>query len=110
MPDQIVTDTAASLRAAADFIQANPQLPLPYITSHSDGITSLHWYLMLPQHDMSPTDQGAAALTIFDAVGGHWDEKSGLDAEDQPMTVWEQDRGSLHFHVAVRREVAEVCS
>lgn len=110
MPDQIVTDTAASLRAAADFIERHSQLPAPYITSHGDGTTQVHWFLMLAQHDMSPTDQGIAALTIFDAIGGHWDEQHGLDAEDQPMTAWDQRQGNLRFHVAIRREVAEVCS
>lgn len=108
MPDQIVADTAAGLRAAADFIEANPQLPLPYVTTGAAGTADLHWFLMLAQYDMDPADQGAAALTIFDAIGGTWNQHEGLDAEDQPAVTWKQDRDRLRFHVEIRREIAEV--
>lgn len=111
MPEPI-TETAASLRVAADLLAQHPALPAPYVTSHTmTGEVTLSWYLMLPR-DTAPKDQGAIALTIFDAIGGAWTQSDThtRDVDDRPIVHWEQQRGPLTLVVQVHPVVLEVCS
>lgn len=103
-------DTAAALRAAADFVEQHPHLPVPYVTTSSDGTAGLAWYLHLSHHGLDIADQHAAAIAIFDAVGGTWEQRAERDVDDLPITTSQRTEAPrLRYTVCTRRlELAEV--
>lgn len=107
MPD--LTGQIAALRAAADLLEQHPTLPAPYVTSHSTGDTFVNWYITNTRapgcQRLSPEDQGAIALTIFDALGGTWTESTihTFDSEERPIVHWAQERDQLVLVVQVHR-------
>ena len=100
---QTKTRTLADvLRAAADLIEAHPDLPPPYITtsSHRDQHTAdLSWFLMINDGRTLAQQKTAAAL-IVSTIDGHW-EKIPDTYQD---FVFRQQRDGLKLDVQVTRE------
>lgn len=90
------------LRAAADVLDAHPDLPAPYITTSShrgEHKADLSWYLTLDARDDLAT-QKALAGRIVRAIDGHW-EKIPDTYQD---FVFRQERPGLRLDVQVERE------
>lgn len=91
---------AASLRAAADLLAAQPHLQQPYVTSSSDGTVSINWYL-----NGRDLDERATAAEVIKSIDGTWARGEGYDAS---LATWTQHRGDVELFVQVSRE--QVCT
>lgn len=93
------TRQTEGLRAAADFIDAHPDLPKPYITAFtSKEHVELNYYLHINGFgDLA--EQKATAVAIVRAVGGTWEKEAWGD--DFRFAA---DLGPLRFDVRVKRE------
>jgi hypothetical protein len=94
------TSTADRLRAAADFLDAHPGLPVPVITSYSSGTVDIGWQLM--NDDAVKDDQRPAVQQIIRAIGGKWSKQEGGDT-----LCLRQKRDGLGLCIFVTRE--QVC-
>ena len=68
--------TSALLRQAADLIDANPDLPVPVVTSYSSGTVNVGWQLM---NSDAKDAQKSAVRKIVKTIGGKWDKREGGD-------------------------------
>lgn len=74
---------AAALRAAADFIDTHPGLPLPFATSYSTGRVKLNYFLHINDFG-GLAEQKATAAAIVRAVGGDWTSSPGATSSASP--------------------------
>ncbi|WP_435744994.1 hypothetical protein [Nocardioides sp. SYSU DS0663] len=89
---------AQALLAAAEFIDAHPDLPAPYVTSFNRGEVDLNYYLHINARG-TLAEQKATAAAIVRAVGGDW-EKQPWGEEFRFKTT----RGPLTFDIQVQRD------
>lgn len=102
---KLKTSLADRLRAVAEFIEAHPELPKPYITAFSGSEkVDLNYYLHLQTGTGSRTEeeQKKTARAIVQAVGGKWDK-----VEDGEEFSFVQVRDQIEYTVMVKR--AAVC-
>ena len=97
MPDQTIS-LADTLRSAADVLEAHPELPVPYITTSSNGSADLSWYLMHDSRDL--VEQKATAQQIIRSIGGKWDKVPDLYSD----FTFIQHRDGLRLFLQVQRE------
>ena len=90
------TVTAVNLRAAADLLEAHPELVQPYVTTNSNGTVNLNWYLTVGARDLA--SQKLEAARIVTALDGEW-EKGGSEKDFN----FRQGRGGLSLLVQVDR-------
>lgn len=98
LPD-VAAVLAANLRAAADLVDAHPDIKQPYITTLSNGGVDLSWYLNGKENARK------TAAAVVRAIDGTW-ERGEADYSG-PLATWTQRRGGLNLLVQVSRE--EVC-
>lgn len=95
---------SSTLRAVAEFIEAHPDIPVPYVAvyDHRPDLADVSWYLHINDNAKDAADQKAKAAAILKAVGGKWDKNFTSDAR------FTQSRDGLNFDVVVAREA--VCT
>jgi hypothetical protein len=91
---------AATHRAVADFIDAHPDLPPPFVSvyDHRPDKADLRWYLNINDKG-DEAIQRALAVAIVRGVGGKWDK----DFSDNEAR-FEQTRAGMNMLVTVQRE------
>lgn len=102
MNDTNTRTLADVLRAAADLIEAHPDLPAPYVTAHTSGVkVDLAWYLNINDNCVDLADQKATAARIVAAIGGTWEK---LPDTYSTGFTFRQERDGLKLDVQVERE------
>jgi len=94
-------EQTTKLRAAADLLDAHPDLPTPVVTSFPSGTVDIAWQLM--NSDVKD-DQRRAVQQIVRAIGGRWEKREyGGDVLYLDQTL---DGIKLVIHVT-REQVCE---
>lgn len=75
---------ADQLRAAADLIDAHPDLPLPLVWGYRSGV-QVQWQLM--NDDEVKDSQRVAAAAIRRALGGTWSKDGSTDTFDMRCSL-----------------------
>lgn len=92
---------AQKLRAAADLIEAHPELPIPCVFGYqSNHAVEVTWQLM--NTEGVKDDQRSAAIQIVQAIGGKWDKEPWGDRFDMVTR-----RDGLKIEVFTQRD--QVC-
>lgn len=86
--------TGAQLLAAAEFLDAHPDLPRPFVTIYPSGTTNIAWYL-------DDDDQVDQARAIRRTIGGTWDKSTS----DTTLYL-RQRRDGLDLTVSCDRDAA----
>lgn len=88
------------LRAAADLIEAHPELPAATVFAYSSGSVDVTWNLM--NSDGTKDDQRTFAQRILREIGGKWRKHPWGDRFD-----FEREYQGLNLQICTQRE--QVC-